>query len=100
MAENKGKTVKIPAISPRARPEEEASNYRAMHNVDRDGRPLNPDQLMEREVQLGRPQETPHPKDKSLPKTTYAAVVAGEITDAQRRANLRAERSKVRSKKK
>jgi len=39
------------------------------------------------------------PKSKSLPDTSLVSVVTEKQTDGQRRANLRAERSKARSRK-
>jgi len=97
MAENKGKTVKIPAISPRTRPVEEAANYRAMHNVDFEGRLLTPEKLLQREAQ-SRPQETPHQKDSR--KESYVVELKGELPKGQTApANRRRARSEERSNK-
>ena len=95
---DKLKMVPIPKTGLNMRSGEAVSNDRALRNVDVTGRPLSLDKLSKIDAH-SRPQETPKPKSKALPPTTYVAVVTGELpNDGQRWANIRRANSEKRDK--
>ena len=94
------KKVKIPAVYNPQTPAEKWSDHCVLNRKDpATGGDLTNDQLYKEEIGPVI-KKTQKSKSKSLPPTTYVSVVKGEITDGQRRANLRTERSKARSKEK